>query len=90
MLGLRPRLRARNSLFDLVAKNHLDHFPKQKLLLELENQVENLPPLPTTPLPTANLGHPPQYTASVEDIAENIMAPVSSPRSSKKGELYKG
>ncbi|KAL9117122.1 MAG: hypothetical protein Q9187_006345, partial [Circinaria calcarea] len=80
MLGLRPRLRARNSLFDLVAKNHLDRSSKQKLLLELDNQAENLPPLPTTPLPTANLDHPPRYTASVEDIAENIMAPSKSKR----------
>ena len=54
MLGLRPRLRARNSLWDLVNK-HTDHlYPTSQLQPHwqqpVEERLDGLPPLPVSPV----------------------------------------
>jgi len=55
MLGLRPRLKARNSLWDLVSKVHLDQLPPPVPVRDLfvEDAVARLPPLPTSPSSTS-------------------------------------
>lgn len=73
MLGLQHRLRARNSLVDLLKWNrlplHLHHSTSTKLQSPwtscFEEEVEELPPLPSSPSPFRPKPHPP-CEASVE------------------------
>ena len=89
MLGLRPRLRARNSLWDLVSKHPADLYPTsqlQQLQLKLhwqqpvEEGLDGLPPLPISP---KSPSHPVailklDQEASAEQHIPLVMAPVSS------------
>ena len=87
MLGLRPRLRARNSLWDLVTKHPADDlFPTSQLQpqlhwqLPVEEGLGGLPPLPISPtspfhpLATVKLDE----EASAEQHISSDMAPVRS------------
>ena len=81
MLGLRQRLRARNSLFDLIREYHIDREELPADLLErLEEEVDELPPLPTSPAsPPAPDHHqlpPTVISDSDEDRTPPAMAPV--------------
>lgn len=84
MLGLQPRLRARNSLWDLVNK---PPYPQDHQLSPqppwqqqpVEEEADGLPPLPispTSPLP-APPNHKPYTKAVVEEQTPVKMAPVS-------------
>ena len=84
MLGLRPRLRARNSLWDLVTKHPADLYPTSHLQLHWQQPVEEgldgLPPLPISP---TSPSHPVAILkldeeASVEQHISPDMAPVRS------------
>lgn len=83
MLGLRPRLRARNSLWDLVNKQPNDFYlsfqpPWQQQ--PVEEGADGLPPLPTSPasFPPAS----PSYKLHTKEFTEEQvpvkMASVSS------------
>lgn len=82
MLGLRPRLRARNSLWDLVSKHPADLYPTSQLQLHWQQPVEEgldgLPPLPISPTsswhPVAALKL--DEEASAEQHISSDMAPV--------------
>ena len=84
MLGLRPRLRARNSLFDLIAKKNIDQLSNKKPPWNaVEELGEDLPPLPETP---TSQRKPAPYsvatTGSTSDIPETAtMAPKDTKRS---------
>ena len=88
MLGLRPRLRARNSLWDLV--NHTSHHsytssePLPTPFVALDGAVDDLPPLPSTPLPPS-ASYIPGNHASSSASSSPTMAPV---RSSSIATLY--
>ena len=77
MIGLKPRLRARSSLFDLIGeyKSHKSNRQQPPEDLFLEEGIDDLPPLPYSPSPTFS------YSAYPTPIAEHItshpMAPVS-------------
>ena len=86
MLGLRPRLRARNSLWDLVSKHPADLYPTSHLQLHLhwqqpvEEGLDGLPPLPISP---TSPSHPVAILkldeeASAEQHISPVMAPVRS------------
>lgn len=66
MLGLRPRLRTRSSLFDLIGRHNADQQPNTPSWEHLEEDVDDLPPLPITPGPGEVLyspfGPPTPYT----------------------------
>ena len=94
MLGLRPRLRARHSLFDLIAQNNpspwsseTGHSPRRQQFFD--EDIDDLPPLPASPLPVLNGEHvlgrhtseaslpsEPPDSPPVE-VAQFKMAPVS-------------
>ena len=87
MLGLRPRLRARNSLWDLVTKHPADDlFPTSQLQsqrpwqLPVEEGLGGLPPLPISPTylsrPVTTLKL--DEEASAEQHISSDMAPVRS------------
>ena len=86
MLGLRPRLRAQNSLWDLVSKHPADLYPTSQLQLQLHRQqpveegLDGLPPLPISPTspshPVATLKHD-EETSAEQHISPD-MAPVRS------------
>lgn len=83
MLGLRPRLKARNSLWELVNKHHPDlHSPSPLSWKQpVEEGADGLPPLPFSP-PSPQIASPEQKThcsGSSESFAAPTMAPVSSP-----------
>lgn len=77
MLGLGRRLRARNSLWDLVNKHHHHYTSAEPLpqgALSNNGEVDDLPPLPTTPRPPTY--HSPS-SSSISDIEEAPAAPES-------------
>ena len=82
MLGLRPRLRARNSLWDLVNKHPAHLYPTSHLQLHRQQPVEEgldgLPPLPISPItplhPVASFKL--DEEASAEKHISSDMAPV--------------
>ncbi|MCJ1473546.1 H(+)-transporting V1 sector ATPase subunit A [Lambiella insularis] len=82
MIGLRPRLRTRSSLFDLIGKHKL-HQASEELFDQrrgFEEGVDDLPPLPNSPFPTpAQLPIP--YSAASGDPFRFAMAPSKSQRS---------
>ena len=90
MLGLRPRLRPRNSLYDLIERRVADD---EKLQRSFEQQLDDsvddeLPPLPfsAAPFSAAPFSRPSTprtpFSPTFEPIAERApaaaMAPVSS------------
>lgn len=78
MIGLRPRLRTRSSLFDLIGK-HKIHLPSRDEPTQrsyFEDGVDDLPPLPTSPFPTP-VQLPTPYSAASADPFQFTMAPVS-------------
>lgn len=80
MLGLRPRLRARHSLFDLIGRKHIDQLSSSSAsTLPLEEDIDDLSPLPTSPPSTVSLSTPPSEIP-VEALAPVIMAPVRTRR----------
>ncbi len=82
MLGLRPRLKARNSLWDLVNKNptHLHPSSSPSWKQPVEEGADGLPSLPFS----LSLSSPPSpeqephHDHSIESSASFNMAPVSS------------
>lgn len=84
MLGLRPRLRARNSLFDLIAKKNIDQLSREeRRRTAVEAEAEDLPPLPASPTSERKpVRYPVASTEATSDISETItMAPKDSKRS---------
>ena len=82
MLGLQPRLKARNSLWDLVNKHpsNLLSSSSQFRKQPVEEGVDGLPPLPFSPsLPNSpSLEQRPHHHHPSESSAPFTMAPVSS------------
>jgi hypothetical protein len=81
MLGLRPRLKARNSFLDLVRQKNIDAIsqsPSPISTLEADQRPHHIP-LPSSPLitPQKELANPPTYTWKVELAEKEKMAPVS-------------
>lgn len=61
-IGLRKRLRARNSLFDLVGRRNVDQLSTTSLdSLSPDQSIDDIPPPPSTPSPSppssVSLGH---------------------------------
>ena len=82
MLGLGPRLRARNSLWDLVNKNKSHRsYPSSEPLPTpsgaLDGLVDDLPPLPSTPSPPSPTYIPESHPSS-STSSSPTMAPVRS------------
>lgn len=84
MLGLRPRLRARNSLFDLITKKNIDQLSSEEPpWTAVEEEGDELPPLPESPSAERK---PAPYivptTKARSDISETVtMAPKDTKRS---------
>ena len=81
MLGLRPRLKARNSFLDLVRQKNIDAIsqsPSPISTLEADQRPQHIP-LPPSPLitPQKELANPPTYALKVEFAEKENMAPVS-------------
>jgi hypothetical protein len=81
MLGLRPRLKARNSFLDLVRQKNIEaisHSPSRLSTLETDDSPQHIP-LPSSPSisPQKELAKPPTYTLKVEPAEKEKMAPVS-------------
>jgi len=81
MLGLRPRLKARNSFLDLVRQKNIDAIsqsPSRIALLEADDHPKHIP-LPSSPLirPQGELASPLLYTLEAEAVEAANMAPVS-------------
>ena len=84
MLGLRPRLRTRNSLYDLIGRRLADDEGQQRTFEErLDDSIvdDELPPLPSPAFsffsqPRSPFASPLQALSEEEDEAP-IMAPVS-------------
>ena len=55
MLGLRPRLRARHSLFDLVQSNPSPRKRETGRPQLFDEDIDDLPPLPASPAPSPSL-----------------------------------
>lgn len=75
MLGLRPRLRTRSSLFDLIGRSDPPQTVLQKQSAFAEELDEDLPPLPASPAPYAG---PPSPFASRTDLQLYQRRPGSS------------
>lgn len=85
MLGLRPRLRARNSLFDLIAKKNIDQLSSKEPVEELG---EDLPPLPDTP---TSQRKPAPYSVATTGGTSNIPDTVTmAPKDTKRSRLEAG
>ena len=91
MLGLKPRLRARNSLWDLVNKHHHPQSSTEPLPREaaIAHEIDDLPPLPTTPRPTKDHSPSPSPISEVTDPPVDSEPPYSTmaPVRIKKGAL---
>ena len=79
MLGLRPRLKARNSLWDLVNKHSLDLHSSSSISWKqpVEEGADGLPPIQFPSSSFLSEGKP-HNNHSPESSASFIMAPVSS------------
>ncbi|KAF2734335.1 V-type ATPase [Polyplosphaeria fusca] len=74
MLGLRPRLKARPSLFDLVRRSNIDELSRSPALTSLEaDEAPKQIPLPSSPLrtPQGEPESPPSYNLK-EDSKERV------------------
>lgn len=82
MLGLRPRLKARNSLWDLVNKHHPDLHSSPPLSSKqpVEEGADRLPPSPFSPSLSNPASPKPKthHSRSSESFEPLTMAPVSS------------
>ena len=89
MLGLRPRLRARNSLFDLITKKNIDQLSSEEPpRTAVEAEAEELPPLPDTPTTERK---PEPYTVATTEAASDISETVTmAPKDSKRSRLEAG
>ncbi|KAI4209575.1 MAG: hypothetical protein LQ351_007519 [Letrouitia transgressa] len=83
MLGLRPRLRARNSLLDLVGRKQIDHLSSAPLR-QAPDDVDDLPPLPFSPLTPSSPVKPSTEEAPTHRSIPQEMAPKNSKRSRKE------
>ncbi len=55
-IGLRKRLRAQNSLFDLVGRRNIDRLPTTSVnYLSPDHSIDDIPPLPSSPPPSPPL-----------------------------------
>ena len=77
MLGLRPRLRARHSLFDLIAQNHpsprrSETGRSSRTQQLFDEDIDDLPPLPTSPAPSPSLRG---------EFVIRVQSPLGSPAS---------
>ena len=89
MLGLRPRLRARNSLFDLIAKKNIDQLSsEQPPSNAVEEEAEELPPLPDSP--TSERKPAPQTATSIEPPSEASEYVKMAPKDTKRSRLEAG
>lgn len=78
MLGLRPRLRTRNSLFDLIGRSAPAQIVLQKQTAFVQELDEDLPPLPETPGPSFQIrfdSHPDEQDS---ESATETSSPVPS------------
>lgn len=90
-VGLRPRLKARPSLYDLIRNRNIDQLSVQPLRSFVEVLPAELPPLPLSP--DKNLSTPPtpilsSYPASAKDPAK--MAPKKEVAKDADGEEQYG
>ncbi|MCJ1258671.1 H(+)-transporting V1 sector ATPase subunit A [Lignoscripta atroalba] len=91
MLGLRQRLRARNSLFDLIREYHIDREELPADLLErLEEEVDELPPLPTSPASPPAPDHHQLPPTVISDSDEDRTPPAMAPKNSKRARQEAG
>lgn len=89
MLGLRPRLRARNSLFDLIAKQNIDQLSREELpWTSVEKEGVELPPLPETP--TSERKAAPFAVATTEATSSNSDTVTMAPKDTKRSRLEAG
>ena len=82
MLGLRPRLRARNSLWDLVNQHHIHYTSSEPLpqaAVPIDGGVDDLPPLPATPRPPSPVSES-ESSPSPAASPSPTMAPVRNPK----------
>ena len=70
MIGLRPRLRSRHSLLDLIQRSRLDAQTARDLQASSDLDVDDLPPLPYSPFPPQSptpFSPQPLYTSFTPD-----------------------
>ena len=82
MLGLRPRLRHRSSLFDLIDRSELEEELNrpQPVREELFEDADDLPPLPDSPLITRSPPPSRPKTPSLSSSVQPTMAPSNKQR----------
>lgn len=75
MLGLRPKLRTRPSLFDLITKKNINQLSRSESTEDsIKEEEEHLPPLPTSPSSVRQ--EPPPFAHPTEPPSTSTMAPV--------------
>lgn len=94
MLGLRPRLKARPSLLDLVRRKNIDQIsqePTRISPLDADDRPRHIP-LPSSPLitPRRELLSPPPYTLKEEVVEEEAEQEVKMPPVSYASDMDRG
>lgn len=78
-IGLRKRLRARNSLFDLVGRRNIDRLSTTSInSLSPDQSVDDIPPLPSSP-PSSPPSSVSLYQQPSQDSSEALSYPPPSP-----------